>query len=227
MRLLLVEDNHRLGALIRDGLRESGYAVDWVTTIDESEAALKTTHIDLVLLDLSLPDGDGIDLIRQLRAQNNMTPVLVLTARSGLNDRIEGLDSGADDFLVKPFAIEELSARCRALLRRPDRGLPPQLTLGNVALNSSERTVSVGEAIQDFGRKEVDLLEVLLRRAEHVVPRPVLEDSMYDMNEEVSSNALEAVVSRLRRHLKQSQATVEIRTIHGIGYTITTKTISL
>ena len=226
MRLLLVEDNHRLGTLIRDGLRDSGYAVDWVTTIDESEAALKTTHIDLVLLDLSLPDGDGIDLIRQMRAQNNMTPVLVLTARSGLNDRIEGLDSGADDFLVKPFAIEELSARCRALLRRPDRGLPPQLTLGNVILNSSERTVSVGEAVQDFGRKEIDLLEVLLRRAEHVVPRPMLEDSMYDMNEDVSSNALEAVVSRLRRHLKQSQATVEIRTIHGIGYTITTQTKS-
>jgi two-component system, OmpR family, response regulator len=226
MRLLLVEDNHRLGTLIRDGLRDSGYAVDWVTTIDESEAALKTTHIDLVLLDLSLPDGDGIDLIRQMRAQNNMTPVLVLTARSGLNDRIEGLDSGADDFLVKPFAIEELSARCRALLRRPDRGLPPQLTLGNVMLNSSERTVSVGEAVQDFGRKEIDLLEILLRRAEHVVPRPMLEDSMYDMNEDVSSNALEAVVSRLRRHLKQSQATVEIRTIHGIGYTITTQTKS-
>tara|TARA_R110002020_G_scaffold309301_1_gene525089 strand:+ start:239549 stop:240232 length:684 start_codon:yes stop_codon:yes gene_type:complete len=226
MRLLLVEDNHRLGTLMRDGLRDSGYAVDWVTTIDESEAALKTTHIDLVLLDLSLPDGDGIDLIRQMRAQNNMTPVLVLTARSGLNDRIEGLDSGADDFLVKPFAIEELSARCRALLRRPDRSLPPQLTLGNVMLNSSERTVSVGEAVQDFGRKEIDLLEVLLRRAEHVVPRPMLEDSMYDMNEDVSSNALEAVVSRLRRHLKQSQATVEIRTIHGIGYTITTQTKS-
>jgi len=223
MRLLLVEDNRRLGTLIRDGLKDSGYAVDWVTTIDESEAALKTTHIDLVLLDLGLPDGDGIDLIRRLRAQNNMTPVLVLTARSGLNDRIEGLDSGADDFLVKPFAIEELSARCRALLRRPDRGLPPQLILGNVALNSSERTVSVGEIIQDFGRKEIELLEVLLRRAEHVVPRPALEDSMYDMNEEVSSNALEAVVSRLRRHLKQSQATVEIRTIHGIGYTITTQ----
>ena len=223
MRLLLVEDNRRLGELVGDGLRESGYAVDWVTTIDEAEAVLVTARIDLVLLDLGLPDGDGIDLIRRLRAAKKMTPVLILTARSGLNDRIAGLDSGADDFLVKPFAVEELSARCRALLRRPDGGVAPQLTLGNVVLNSSERTVSVGEVLQDIGRKEVDLLEVLLRRAGYVVPRPVLEDSIYDMNESVSSNALEALVSRLRRHLKQSHATVEIRTIHGIGYTITGK----
>lgn len=220
MRLLLVEDNRRLGELVGDGLRDSGYAVDWVTTIDEAEAVLVTARIDLVLLDLGLPDGDGIDLIRRLRAAKNMTPVLVLTARSGLNDRIGGLDAGADDFLVKPFAIEELSARCRALLRRPDRGLPPQLTLGNVELNPCERTALVGKVILELGRKEIDLLEVLMRRTGHVVTRPVLEDSMYDMNEEVTSNALEAVVSRLRRHLKQSQATVEIRTIQGVGYTI-------
>ncbi|MBA3069237.1 MAG: response regulator transcription factor [Hyphomonas sp.] len=225
MRLLLVEDNRRLGTLVGDGLRESGYAVDWVTTIDEALAVLETTRIDLVLLDLGLPDGDGIDLIRRLRAAKKMTPVLILTARSGLNDRIAGLDSGADDFLVKPFAIEELSARCRALLRRPDRGLQPLLTLGNVVLNPVERTVSVGEDLQEFRRKEVDLLEVLLRRAGHVVPRPVLEDSMYGMNEDVSSNALEAVVSRLRRHLKQSGATVEIRTIHGVGYSISKQPI--
>lgn len=220
MRLLLVEDNRRLGELVCEGLRTAGYAVDWVTSIDEAEAALEAARIDLMLLDLGLPDGDGIDLVRRLRGARNMTPILVLTARSGLNDRIAGLDSGADDFLVKPFAIEELSARCRALLRRPDRGLPPQLTLGNVALNPSERTVSVDDVRQELGRKEIDLLEVLLRRAGHVVSRPVLEDSMYDMNEEVSANAIEAAVSRLRRHLKEAHATVEIRTVHGLGYSI-------
>lgn len=220
MRLLLVEDNFRLGALVRSGLGDNGFAVDWVKTIDEAESAIATGETEMIVLDLGLPDGDGMDLIRRLREDQNMLPILVMTARSDLDDRILGLDAGADDFLVKPFAIEELSARCRALLRRPDRGLAPELALGNVIVRPNERSVYVDSKFLDAGRKEVDLLETLLRKAERVVPRETLERSIYSIDEEVTPNALDAVVSRLRRHLKNSQATVDIRTARGVGYSI-------
>lgn len=220
MRLLLVEDNARLASLIREGLDRQGFAVDWCATVDSTEHALAINDYDLILLDLGLPDGDGLDLVRGLRRRQNMTPLLILTARGGLDDRVMGLDAGADDYLVKPFQIPELAARCRALLRRPGASLGTQLTIGNVILNSADRSVNVGGKAVEATPREVDLLECLLRRAGHVVPKPALEGALYSMNAEVTPNALEASVSRLRKRLTAAHADVQIRTVHGVGYAL-------
>ncbi|WP_231565130.1 winged helix-turn-helix domain-containing protein [Sphingomonas sp. Ant H11] len=147
-------------------------------------------------------------------------PILVLTARGGLDDRVMGLDAGADDYLVKPFQIPELAARCRALLRRPGASLGTHLTVGNVILDSAERSVTVGGTPVDATPREVDLLECLLRRAGHVVAKPALEGALYSMDAEVTPNALEACVSRLRKRLTSAAADVQIRTVHGVGYAL-------
>ena len=149
MRLLLVEDNARLASLIREGLDRQGFAVDWCETVDGAEHALRINDYDLMLLDLGLPDGEGLDLVRSLRRRQDMMPILVLTARGGLDDRVMGLDAGADDYLVKPFQIPELAARCRALLRRPGASLGTHLTVGNVILDSEWCC-----KIADFGRSQ-------------------------------------------------------------------------
>jgi DNA-binding response OmpR family regulator len=220
MRLLLVEDNPRLAGLIRDGLHGQGFAVDWCGTVAGAETALQINDYDLMLLDLGLPDGDGLDLLRSVRRGKNTTPILVLTARGGLDDRVSGLDAGADDYLVKPFQIPELAARCRALLRRPGSALGTILVCGNVALDTAERAVSVAARPVEAPPREVDLLEHLLRRSGHVVAKPALENSLYAMDAEVTPNALEAVVSRLRKRLAAASADVTIRTVHGVGYAL-------
>ena len=220
MRLLLVEDNGRLAGLIREGLDRQGFAVDWCETAEGAEAARQVSGYDLVLLDLGLPDADGLDLIRGMRRAKDATPILVLTARGGLDDRVAGLDAGADDYLVKPFQIPELAARCRALLRRPGATLGTTLAVGNVLMHPAERTVSVCDRVIDATPLEVDLLEHLLRRAGRVVPKPALESALYSMDAEVTANALEATVSRLRKRLTQAEADVQIRTVHGVGYAL-------
>lgn len=220
MRLLLVEDNARLASLIREGLDRQGFAVDWCETVDGAEHALMINDYDLMLVDLGLPDGDGLDLVRRLRRRQATMPILILTARGGLNDRVLGLDAGADDYLVKPFQIPELAARCRALLRRPGASLGTELTVGNVVLHSAERTVAVAGVAIDSTPREVDLLECLLRRAGHVVAKPALEGALYSMDAEVTPNALEACVSRLRKRLASARADVQIRTVHGVGYAL-------
>ena len=220
MRLLLVEDNARLASLIREGLDRQGFAVDWCETVDGAEHALRINDYDLMLLDLGLPDGEGLDLVRSLRRRQDMMPILVLTARGGLDDRVMGLDAGADDYLVKPFQIPELAARCRALLRRPGASLGTHLTVGNVILDSAGRSVMVGGIRINATPREVDLLECLLRRAGHVVAKPALEGALYSMDAEVTPNALEACMSRLRKHLSAAAADVQIRTVHGVGYAL-------
>lgn len=220
MRLLLVEDNDRLAELVIDGLEKHGFAVDRLATVDGAEHALAVTDYDLLLVDLGLPDGDGLDLIRTLRRQRNPAPILVLTARGGLDDRVIGLDAGADDYLVKPFQLPELAARCRALLRRPGSAIAALLTAGNITLDPSARTVRVGEWSIVATPREVSLLEHLLRRVGHVVAKPVLESSLYSMDAEVTPNALEATVSRLRKRLAAAAADVQIKTVHGVGYAI-------
>jgi DNA-binding response OmpR family regulator len=220
MRLLLVEDNARLASLIREGLDRQGFAVDWGETVAGAEHALEINDYDLMLLDLGLPDGEGLDLVRDLRRRHDMMPILILTARGGLDDRVLGLDAGADDYLVKPFQIPELAARCRALLRRPGASLSTELSVGNVTLQSAERSVKVaGEPVVATTR-EVDLLECLLRRAGHVVAKPALEGALYSMDADVTPNALEACVSRLRKRLATAGADVQIRTVHGVGYAL-------
>jgi DNA-binding response OmpR family regulator len=220
MRLLLVEDNARLASLIREGLDRQGFAVDWCETVDGAEHALRINDYDLMLLDLGLPDGDGLDLVRGLRRRRDVMPILILTARGGLDDRVSGLDAGADDYLIKPFQIPELAARCRALLRRPGASLGTHLTVGNVVLDSAERSVTVAGAAIDATPREVALLECLLRRAGHVVAKPALEGALYSMDAEVTPNALEACVSRLRKRLASAVADVQIRTVHGVGYAL-------
>jgi DNA-binding response OmpR family regulator len=220
MRLLLVEDNARLAGLIADGLSGQGFALDCCASIDDAQAAQQLCTYDLMLLDLGLPDGDGIDFIRALRRAQDMTPILVLTARAGLDDRVAGLDAGADDYLVKPFQIPELAARCRALLRRPGAALATELAAGNVVLDTAQRALTVAAVHVDATPREVDLLEQLLRRAGHVLPKPVLENALYAMDAEVTPNALEASVSRLRKRLAAAGADIQIRTVHGVGYAL-------
>jgi len=220
MRLLLVEDNARLAALVSDGLEQQGFAIDRYESIDGAEHAQTIAQYDLLLVDLGLPDGDGLDLIRAMRRRGNSTPILVLTARGGLDDRVAGLDAGADDYLVKPFQIPELAARCRALLRRPGNALDSVLTAGNIVLVTAERTIRVnGQAIEATPR-EVALLELLLRRSGHVVAKPALENALYSMEAEVTPNALEAIVSRLRKRLAAAASNVQIKTVHGVGYAL-------
>lgn len=220
MRLLLVEDNPRLGEAIADGLVREGFALDWRRSLEEAFEARDLAAYDLVLLDLGLPDGDGLDFVRRLRRDRDPTPVLILTARGELGDRVKGLDLGADDYLVKPFEVPELAARCRALLRRPGATLGVVLSVGNLALDTTTRTLSVAGAPIQVQRRETALAEQLLRRAGQVVTKSALEGQIYAMDAEVTPNALEAVVSRLRRHLSAAGADVELKTVHGVGYAL-------
>jgi DNA-binding response OmpR family regulator len=220
MRVLLVEDNPQLAQLIQEGLASQGFVIDRCDSLKEALATRAAAAYELILLDLGLPDGDGMDLVRRLRQANDSIPILILTARSGLNDRLIGLDGGADDYVVKPFEIAELAARCRALLRRPGASLGVILQLGNVALDTTTRTVTVAERRIEVPPREVALLEQLLRRAEQVVRRSQLEESLYSFGEEVTPNALESAVSRLRKRLSSAEANVTVRTAHGIGYAI-------
>jgi DNA-binding response OmpR family regulator len=220
MRLLLVEDNPQLAELVQEGLTRQGFVIDRCGSLKDAMVARSAASYDLLLLDLGLPDGDGMSLVRELRKANDSTPILILTARGGLNDRLIGLDGGADDYLVKPFEIAELAARCRALLRRPGASLGVVLHLGNVALDTTTRTVTVNGQRIEVPPREVALLEQLLRRAEQVVRRNQLEESLYSFGEEVTPNALESAVSRLRKRLSAADANVLVRTAHGIGYAI-------
>lgn len=220
MRLLLIEDNARLAELIREGLTRQGFAVDWCDTIHNVEHVQRIIDYDLLLLDLGLPDGDGLDLVRAMRRRLDTTPILILTARGGLDDRVTGLDAGADDYLCKPFQIPELASRCRALLRRPGLALGTVLGAGNVLLNSAERTLLVDKKSVEATPREVDLLEHLLRNVGRVVAKSALENALYSFRDEVTPNALEASVSRLRKRLGAASADVQIRTVHGVGYAL-------
>ncbi|MFN3279577.1 MAG: response regulator [Paracoccus hibiscisoli] len=220
MRLLLIEDNARLAELIREGLTRQGFAVDWCDTIQDVEHVQRIIDYDLLLLDLGLPDGDGLDLVRATRRRLDTISILILTARGGLDDRVTGLDAGADDYLCKPFQIPELVSRCRALLRRPGLALGTVLGAGNVLLNSAERTLVVDEKSVEATPREVDLLEHLLRNVGRVVAKSALENALYSFRDEVTPNALEASVSRLRKRLGAASADIQIRTVHGVGYAL-------
>jgi two-component system OmpR family response regulator len=220
MRLLLVEDNARLSGLVSRALIAEGFAIDAADTLRAAQELLELVTFDLILVDLGLPDGDGLTLIKAVRARSDSTPILIITARGGLDDRITGLDLGADDYLVKPFATEELAARCRALLRRPGGALGTILAAGNLSLDCNAREACVDSMRIDLPPRELSLLELLLRRAGQVVPRSNLENGLYSMGEEVSPNALEAAVSRLRRRLAAAGSDVALHTAHGIGYAL-------
>lgn len=218
MRLLLVEDNDRLAGFVAKGLRSAGFAVDTVRLVDEAAAALSTTRYDSVVLDLALPDGDGLAILSTIRMRGDSTPVLILTARDGLSDRVHGLNAGADDYLLKPFAMVELVARLKALMRRPGGALGVCLQAGNVSLDTAGNVVEVGGKPVLLPRREHSLLELLLRRAGRVVSKGTLEEGLYGFGEEVESNSIEVHVSRLRKKLVGAGADVEIHTVRGVGY---------
>jgi DNA-binding response OmpR family regulator len=220
VRLLLVEDNERFAALLKQGLAAAGFTVDVLTTAADAAAALRTSRPDVVILDLGLPDADGLSVLGEMRDHSDSTPVLILTARGSLKDRVSGLQSGADDYMVKPFALEELVARLHALLRRPGNLLGLALKLGNLTLDTVARQVFVGEAPVAFSAREVAVLEHLLRRSGRVVAKTLLESSLYGLSQEVGSNAVEVYVHRLRRHLADIGASVQVHTVRGVGYMI-------
>ena len=223
MRILLVEDQAELADLVAANLRKSGFAVDVAGLVEEARAAVETTPYEIVLLDLRLPDGDGLEIIRSMRGRRDSTPIIVLTARDRLADRVAGLDLGADDYLVKPFAHQELLARIRAVLRRPRAVQERELSLANLRLAVDSGEVTVGDDRLGIPPRELAVMRMLMRRAGHVVSRGALENGIYDTSQEIESNALEAAVSRLRKRLAGAGAEVEVVGLRGDGYMIRTK----
>ena len=184
----------------------------------DARAALEVNPYDAVILDLGLPDGDGLTLLKDMRARGNAVPVLVLTARDAVEHRVAGLDTGADDYLIKPFAMSEVIARIKALLRRPEGALGALLKSGNIAFDTIGRDLRVGETVLVLPRRESAILEHLMRRAGRVVPKTVLEEKLYGIDDELGSNAIPVHVHHLRRKLMDRGATVEIHTVRGVGY---------
>ena len=221
MRLLVVEDERELAALLRGALERGGFAVDLAPDLAQTDECLALVRYDTVILDLALPDGDGLTLLRRLRARGSPLPVLVLTARDGPEDRVTGLDAGADDYLVKPFHIPELIARVRALLRRPDAALGVSLSLGNLVLDTTTRQARVDGVDIGLSVRETTLLELLLRRQSSVVPRELLEQGLYSFDSQLGSNAMEVLVHRLRRKLADTTASLSLHTVRGVGYVLT------
>jgi len=220
MRLLIVEDNEELAELLAKGLQTAGYESDTLSSIEEARSVLETTFYAALILDLGLPDGDGLELLREIRHRNNPIPVLVLTARGGLNDRVHGLRSGADDYLVKPFALEELIARLEAQLRRPGQLLGSSLRIANLEFNTHSRQASIDEQPQVLSARETAVLELLMRSKGRVVSKKQVEDHIYGHSGDVGSNAIEVYVHRLRKQLSDRGARVQVHTIRGVGYLI-------
>jgi DNA-binding response OmpR family regulator len=218
MRLLVIEDEPELGGLVRTALERGGFAVDLADTLDAATACLDLVSYDVVVLDLALPDGDGLTLLRRVRKQGSILPVLVLTARDAPEDRVLGLNAGADDYLIKPFHMPELIARLRALLRRPSAALGVTLTLGTLVLDTTSRQVRVDGAEVGLTVRETSMLEILLRQQGTVVSRELMEQRLYSFEAQLGSNALEVLIHRLRRRLLEAGAAVIIHTVRGVGY---------
>ncbi len=221
MRLLVVEDNSELSKLLGKGLDSAGLPADNVATAEGARQALAQMRYSAVVLDLGLPDEDGLTLLREIRGRRDTTPVLVLTARGSVPDRVTGLRSGADDYLVKPFAFEELIARLQALMRRPGEIAEEIMTIANLAYYPESRSIRVDGVPRGFPAREVAILEILLRRRGHVVPKNVVEDQLFGAARDATSNAVEVYVHRLRKELADIDAKVRIHTIRGVGYMIT------
>jgi DNA-binding response OmpR family regulator len=221
MRLLVVEDNTKLSSLIAQGLTAAGFESDHVARLSAAQDALKASSYAALIVDLGLPDGDGRTLVAGLRARGDCIPVLMLTARGSLEDKISGLQSGADDYLVKPFAFPELVARMQALLRRQGTFLGNLLKAGNVAFDSMARQVFVDEKPQNFSARELALLEILIRRPGRVIPKRMVEDHLFGLSDEVRSNAVEVYVHRLRKQLADAGADAGVHTVRGVGYMLT------
>lgn len=215
MRMLVVEDEVKLGAAIKRGLEQEGYAVDLVHDADDGQAYAETEEYDLMVFDRMLPDGrDGLDICRELRAGGNTTPILMLTARDAIADRVEGLDTGADDYLVKPFDFDELIARIRALQRRPKAVLSSTLVFGDVTMNTTEKSVTKAGAAVQLSRKEYALLEYLAQNRGRTLSKEQLINHVWDFDADILPNTVEVFIRSLRKKLGADA----IETVRGFGY---------
>lgn len=218
MRVLLVEDEPEMASALRAALTRHDMIVDHAPNLFEAEAIAALGGYDALVLDRQLPDGDGLSLIPKLRARGNLVPVLVLTVRGDLADRVAGLDQGADDYLAKPFALEEFLARLRALLRRPANMQSDIVRAGRLSFDFINREASIAGIVLDLTRREILVLEALLRRMGRMVPRALLMEAVFSLDDEVQPNALDTQVSRLRRKLTDADGGVTINGVRGVGY---------
>lgn len=214
MRVLLVEDATGLGDAVREQIADDGHAVDWVQRLEQARASVASTPYDLILLDLMLPDGRGLEFLRQRRSAGDVTPVIILTAQDQISERIAGLNAGADDYLVKPFDLFELSARVAAVARRYSGNPNPQIRLGELQVDLSARTVQRGGSIIDLTAREWAVFEAFVQRPSALLSKSQLEERLYAFGAEIESNTIEVYVSRLRKKLGREL----IETVRGMGY---------
>jgi len=218
MRLLLVEDEKELASALSAALSKQGIVTDHTMRLDDAMELTRQNTYDAILLDRRLPDGEGLTFIPQLRRAGVDTPIIVLTARNEPMERIEGLDGGADDYLGKPFLVEELMARLRAVLRRPTNLVEQQITAGRILIDPLHLSVTVNSTPFDLPRRELLVLIALAKRKDKTVLRSTLEAAVYNYEEEIQSNALDAHISRLRKRLADASAGVTVHNIRGVGY---------
>lgn len=218
MKILLVEDDPTLGEAVMLAVRQAGFAVDWTRDGVQAESALKGYAYDAMLLDLGLPRREGLEVLRNLRKRGGVLPVMVLTARDTVEDRVRGLDAGADDYLLKPFALDELLARLRALLRRAHGVADTQIRIGHLVFDSVKRQASVDDVPLVLSAREVEMLEILLSHAGRVAAKEAIADRLTGWDEGVGENAVEVYIHRLRKKLEP--AGIFIRTVRGLGYVI-------
>ena len=216
MRILLTEDEPNLGAAVQEHVRQAGHAVDWFQRLVPTDAAIRTVAYDALLLDLHLPDGNGLDFLRALRARRDVLPVVILTARDQVSDRIAGLTAGADDYLVKPFDLDELNARLNAVARRYFGTTTRAQKFGPAEIELETRQVRLEGVEVALTAREWTVLEVLVRRPNAIVSREQIEDALYAFEQEIESNAIEVYISRIRRKLGRDF----VRTVRGLGYRI-------
>jgi len=220
VRLLLVEDDTRLAGLLLRGLRAEGYAVDVAGTVEEARWLATENPFDVLIFDVMLPDGDGFTLCQELRQAGNWTPVLMLTARDSVNDRVRGLDAGADDYLVKPHSFAELAARVRALVRRGRAERPAVLSVGNLVLDPATHDVRVDGRPVTVSAKEFALLELFMRQSDRVLSRTEILDHVWDWAYDGTSNVIDVYVRYLRQKIGEGPGVPRIETVRGVGYAL-------
>jgi DNA-binding response OmpR family regulator len=218
MRLLLVEDSPRLIELLMECVSVAGWSIDSVSSLSDAEVVVKSGDYNLLVCDLGLPDGDGIELIKSVRLAGIEIPILVISARNSIEDRILGLDAGADDYLAKPFNHNEFLARCRAMLRRAPNSIPPTVTAGNMSYEFATCSLRCGSLEVSLSPRERSFIELLMRDIGRVVAKRKLETALSALDANVSANAIELIASRLRKRLSGLDTSISIETVRGIGY---------
>jgi len=220
LRILIIEDEARLANAVKQGLVEDGFAVEIAGSAEAAEPIISRGALDLIVLDVGLPGKNGLDLLREMRAAGNQTPVLILTARGALKERVAGLDTGGDDYLVKPFAFAELVARIKALARRPRTPVSTVLKVGDLEFDTVKRRAKIGEHNLNLSPKEKMLLELLMRNAGQVVTRDMIAETVWDSNYSSLTNLIEVFVNRLRQKIDPRADRSLIVTVRGVGYTM-------